>query len=216
MKQLEVNKISIANMPIEAIPALLDKEKIAFQVIDQVNWKDSFPYCPNVKFRIARTNNSFLLNYKVTEDSIKATTKADNGPVWTDSCVEFFVIPNNDGIYYNIECNCAGTILIGVGKEREDRERASQKTLDTVQRWSSLGREPFNEKIGEMTWEVVLIVPFTAFYKHNIENLDNQRIKANFYKCGDELTTPHFISWNKIDLPKPDFHCPQFFGTLIL
>lgn len=216
MKQLEVNKISIANMPIEAIPALLDKEKIAFQVIDQVNWKDSFPYCPNVKFRIARTNNSFLLNYKVTEDSIKATTKADNGPVWTDSCVEFFVIPNNDGIYYNIECNCAGTILIGVGKEREDRERASQKTLDTVQRWSSLGREPFNEKIGEMTWEVVLIVPFTAFYKHNIENLDNQRIKANFYKCGDELTTPHFISWSKIDLPKPDFHCPQFFGTLIL
>lgn len=216
MKQLEVNKISIANMPIEAIPALLDKEKVAFQTIEEVNWKDSFPYCPNVKFRLARTNNSFLLNFKVTEESIKASTTNDNGAVWTDSCVEFFVIPNNDGVYYNIECNCAGTILIGVGKERENRERAPQEILDKVQRWSSLGRKPFDEKMGEATWEIVLIIPFTAFYKHEIQNLDNQTIKANFYKCGDELTTPHFVSWNKISLPNPDFHCPAYFGSLKL
>ncbi len=216
MKHLEVNKISIANIPIEAIPTLLDKEKVAFQIIDQVNWKEEYPYCPSVKFRIAKTNDSFLLNFKVTEDSIKASTKKDNGPVWTDSCVEFFVIPNNDGIYYNIECNCTGVILIGAGRERENRERAPQEILNKVQRWSSLGNKPFDEKIGEKTWEVVLIIPFEAFFKHQIETLENQIIKANFYKCGDELTTPHFLSWNAIQLPKPDFHCPQFFGSLVL
>lgn len=216
MKQLEVNKISIANIPIEAIPALLDKEKVAFQEINNVNWKDSYPYSPCVKFRIAKTNNSFIVNFKVTEDSIKASTERDNGSVWTDSCVEFFVIPENDDIYYNIECNCAGTILIGAGKERENRERASQETLDLVQRWASLGRDPFDEKMEETTWEVVLIIPFTAFFKHNITQLEGRTIKANFYKCGDELSKPHFLSWNAIDLPKPDFHCPQFFGSLIL
>lgn len=216
MKHLEVNKISIANIPTEAIPALLDQEKVAFQEINEVNWKEDYPYCPSVLFRIAKTDDKFILNYKVTEDSIKATASADNGPVWTDSCVEFFVIPNNDGIYYNIECNCAGTILIGAGKEREDRTRAPQEVLNKVARWSSLGREPFEEKIGEKTWEVVLIIPFSTFFLHDIESLKNQNIKANFYKCGDDLTTPHFLSWNPINLPKPDFHCPNFFGNIIL
>lgn len=37
---------------------------------------------------------------------------------------------------------------------------------------------------------------------------------ANFYKCGDKLQTPHFLSWNPINLEKPNFHCPEFFGTL--
>jgi hypothetical protein len=39
-------------------------------------------------------------------------------------------------------------------------------------------------------------------------------IKANFYKCGDELQTPHFLSWNPIEIDQPDFHRPDFFGTL--
>lgn len=214
MKQLDVKKISIANIPVDAIPALLDKEKIAFQKLDEVNWEKEYPYCPNVKFRIAYSKDAFLLNYRVTEESVRANSSADNGPVWTDSCVEFFIIPDNDGIYYNIECNCAGTILIGAGKERENREKAPKEILNQVQRWSSLGREPFDERIGECSWEVALIIPFKTFFKHNIESLEGQSVKSNFYKCGDELQTPHYISWNPIKLENPDFHCPKFFGTL--
>ena len=45
-------------------------------------------------------------------------------------------------------------------------------------------------------------------------SLDGQTIKANFYKCGDELQTPHFLSWNPINIEKPDFHRPDFFGSL--
>jgi hypothetical protein len=43
-----------------------------------------------------------------------------------------------------------------------------------------------------------------------------ETIRANFYKCGDLTAHPHFLSWNPIDLPKPDFHRPEFFGTLTL
>ena len=214
MKQLNINKISIANIPVEAIPALLDKEKVPFEAIGSVNWEQDYPYKPKVKFRVAYTNDAILLNYKVSEKSIRALSHQDNGPVWKDSCVEFFVIPNNDGIYYNIECNCAGAILIGAGREREDRVRATQDILNKVERWSSLGRDSFEEKVGDYSWEVALIIPFSSFFMHDIESLAGKEIRANFYKCGDDLTEPHFLSWNPIKLEKPNFHAPQFFGLL--
>ena len=52
MKELNVKKVSLANVAVENIPALLDKEKVAFQSINTVNWK-AFPYQPEVQFRIA-------------------------------------------------------------------------------------------------------------------------------------------------------------------
>ncbi len=39
-------------------------------------------------------------------------------------------------------------------------------------------------------------------------------MSANFYKCGDKLTVPHFVTWNSIGTNKPDFHQPKFFGEL--
>ena len=72
----------------------------------------------------------------------------------------------------------------------------------------------FEERIGDCSWEVALVIPYSAFFMHNITSLDGKAIRANFYKCGDKLQTPHFLSWNPIDLEKPNFHCPEFFGML--
>ena len=154
------------------------------------------------------------VHFKVREESVRAKYGEDNGSVWTDSCVEFFSVPASDGIYYNIECNCIGTILIGAGPARNGREHAPKEVTALVQRWSSLGNEPFEERVDDTTWEVALIIPYAAFFKHQIQSLDGKEVKANFYKCGDELQTPHFLSWNPIKIEKPDFHRPDFFGTL--
>ena len=35
----------------------------------------------------------------------------------------------------------------------------------------------------------------------------------NLYKCGDNLSHPHFLSWQPIDTPQPDFHRPEFFAA---
>ena len=83
-----------------------------------------------------------------------------------------------------------------------------------MQRWSSLGNVPFEEQADESGWEVALIIPYKVFFKHQIDSLDGKEIKANFYKCGDELQTPHFLSWNALEIDQPDFHRPDFFGTL--
>jgi hypothetical protein len=39
--------------------------------------------------------------------------------------------------------------------------------------------------------------------------------RANFYKCGDKTSHPHWLTWNPVDKPRPDFHLPQYFGTLV-
>lgn len=213
MKELNVKKISAANVPVEAIPTLLDQEKIAFQPIEMVNWPE-YPYQPSVQFRVAHTGDALLLHFKVREASVRAVATADNGRVWEDSCVEFFSVPAGDGVYYNLECNCAGTLLVGGGADRKDRQRASQEVLDRVQRWASLGRQPFDERIGECHWEVALVVPVSTFFLHRLDTLSGCQIRANFYKCGDLLQTPHFLSWNPIKLEQPNFHCPEFFGLL--
>lgn len=213
MRQIKVGKLNVNEISAIELSALMDQERVEYNAIDTVNW-DTFPYKPGVKFRIAHTENAILINYKVEEYSVRAIYGEDNGNVWTDSCVEFFVIPANDGIYYNIESNCIGTILIGEGKERHQRERAGAEILSSVQRWSSLGENSFEEREEKCSWELSLIIPYQAFFKHSIKSLSGTTIRGNFYKCGDQLKAPHYISWNRIETEKPDFHRPEFFGEL--
>ena len=186
---MKVKKLSGKVQDAQQIPTLFDHENIMYYPINIVNWKE-YPYQPQVSFRIAYTNDAILVHYKVVEDSVRAKYGEDNGSVWTDSCVEFFSIPARDGVYYNSEIT------------------------DQVKRWASLGRETFEEKIGECTWEVALLIPYKVFFKHAITGLDGMSIRANFYKCGDELQKPHFLSWSPIKIEKPDFHRPDFFGLL--
>lgn len=213
MKSLAVKKINRTDIRIETLSDLLDKEGIEFHAIDEINWED-YPYCPSVRFRIAYTTDAILLNYQVEEDSARAKYSEDNGSVWTDACAEFFIIPADDGVYYNIESNCIGTVLVGAGKERYNREHAAPEIMKRIQRWSSLGHSTF-ETCGHTRWELSLILPYSVFFQSEVKTLDGKTVRANFYKCGDELKTPHFVSWNPIEVPQPDFHCPDFFGQLL-
>lgn len=59
----------------------------------------------------------------------------------------------------------------------------------------------------------MLVIPMQVFRFHQINVLKRQKCRVNFYKCGDELTQPHYLSWKNIVAPKPDFHRPDFFGA---
>ncbi len=215
MKTMCISKVSCDDKVLEAqqIPALLNASAVVFQPICCVNWKD-YPYCPDVKFRIAHTGRSLLLEYRVKEASVRAVAASDNGRVWEDSCCEFFFqVPGDKENYYNLECNCGGTLLIGYGRKGE-REHAPVEVTSAVKRWSSLGKAPFEERMGECEWQMALLIPADAFFCHQIEHFVGMTARANFYKCGDLLATPHFLSWNPINLPEPCFHCPEFFGSV--
>ena len=61
-----------------------------FQV-DQVNWPDTFPYAPFCAGRIARTEDSLLVDFRVSGLDLRALNAEDNGRQWEDSCVEVFL-----------------------------------------------------------------------------------------------------------------------------
>ncbi|MBR0334421.1 MAG: hypothetical protein IIX13_05770 [Bacteroidales bacterium] len=209
----DLQKINFRLQTADEIPPALNQADCPWHQIAQCNWPEKFSYRPKVAFRIAYTDEALLLHYRVEEECIMALAE-DNGPIWTDSCVECFISPAEDGYYYNIEANCIGNMLIGCGQSRHDRERGDKKVRDKVLRWSSLGREPLGERPHDAPWELALLIPFSCFFKHQIDSLDGRHIRANFYKCGDGLSKPHYLSWQPINTEKPDFHRPEFFGTL--
>ena len=67
---------------------------------------------------------------------------------------------------------------------------------------------------GIWDWRVTVLIPF-ELVGADPENLP-EKLRANFYKCGDKTAHPHFLSWNPVGTPSPDFHRPEFFGELIL
>lgn len=214
MKSLVIKKIEAKAVEAAAVPALMDAAGIEFNPIACVNWKE-YPYQPDVKFRAAHTGDAILLHYQVTEASVRAVATADDGRVWEDACVEFFLSPESNDFYYNFECNCAAKLLLHGGPAGGERPGAAEDVLKSVKRWASLGTEPFEERVGECSWEVALVIPTSAIFRHEIADLHGKTMRANFYKCGDLLQTPHFLSWSPIDLPQPKFHCPEFFGEIV-
>ena len=213
MNKLSIKKLNTTAVDASAVPALMDAAGVEFNPIACVNWAD-YPYQPEIKFRAAHTGDAILLHYQVTEASVRAVALADDGKVWEDACVEFFLSPEGNDFYYNFECNCAAKLLLHGGPAGGERPTASEEVLKSVKRWASLGTEPFEERVGECTWEVALVIPTSAIFRHEIADLNGKTMRANFYKCGDKLQTPHFLSWAPIDLPKPKFHCPEFCGEL--
>jgi len=213
MKKLFVPKLSHIPQTAEEIPRILDQEDVKWQPIKNVNWSN-YSYHPITCFRIAHSGDTIYIHYHVTEDDIRAINSQDNGPVWEDSCCEFFSKFKDSDTYYNMECNCIGTLLIGAGESRKNRERASSEILGKVDRWSSNGRHPFAERSGLITWDMTLKIPVTTYFKQHLQSISGAIIYANFYKCGDKLEKKHYLSWNPISTPTPDFHQPIFFGEL--
>lgn len=215
MKQLIVKKIDATPADAAQVGALLDSHAIDFEPIDCVDWAKDYPYAPSVGFRMAHTGSTLLIEYRVSEEHVAAVAPHDNGHVWEDSCCEFFFKPAGGNVYYNVETNCAGTVLVGCGPQRENRELAPASVLEGISRWSSLGREPFALREAPATWSMALIIPVQTAFRSGLTTFSGARMTANFYKCGDHLPKPHFLSWNPIDLESPDFHRPDFFGQLL-
>jgi hypothetical protein len=201
-----------SNPPLELISETLDLE-IEPLKLDVVNW-DEFPYHPKVTVQIAYNEQELFLQYQVSEQSVKAEVTQSNGRVWTDSCVEFFLSPDGNDEYYNLEMSCIGTALLGYRKKGNPTVHASEEQITTIRRISSLGSSPFPELKEQTEWQLTIAVPWKVFFNHDLNPGSGTKMRGNFYKCGDELSVPHFVSWTNIKTEKPNFHNPEFFGGL--
>jgi len=214
MKSAEIKKTKLksAYPDLKEISAELDSLS-GRELIDTINWAD-YPYKPDVELSIGYSDNEIFLKYYVTEEYFKAEMTESNQNVFEDSCVEFFVSPEEDGIYYNLEINGIGTCLLGSGTGRADSNRVNPEIISKIRRLSSVGHKPVKEKEGKFSWTITVAVPFEVFFHHKVKELKGKSFRANFYKCGDKLKVPHYVTWSRIGTPNPDYHQPAWFGVL--
>jgi len=199
---------------IAMVEAKLDSVHLPFYPITTANWAN-FPYVPETQFRIAYNDDELFLQFVVREDYVRATYSDDEtSNPYEDSCVEFFWMPNEDGIYYNLEFNAIGTLLFQGGNSRRERYRFSNEITSQVRRTSSLGIEPFETRDDIDFWRLTVVIPLSLFSLSPVAPLEGRTVMANFYKCGDKLPTPHYVSWNPVGTERPNFHTPQYFGIL--
>jgi len=207
-KRIEVNYLP-------GIKSFKDGDEIAEQLaglerhpISVLNWP-AFPYQPAAEFTIAYQDDKIFLKYDVAEKDIKSNYLVANDPVYKDSCVEFFMAIGEDEKYYNLEFNCIGTCLAAYGTGRDEREFLPKHLIEKIQH-----RSFFTLKDGLVHWELTLAIPLEVFCHHSLKTFRGLTGRANFYKCGDDLPDPHFLSWNPIQTEEPDFHQSAFFGDI--
>ncbi|NQZ28540.1 MAG: carbohydrate-binding family 9-like protein [Colwellia sp.] len=133
-----------------------------------------------------------------------------------DSCVEFFFSPSGvlGSSYVNLEVNCCGTLHLAYGAGRDKRQFISLEAASLIQRKSSISSPVKFETEDDKEWIVEIALPFSAIEQLTGENVNKDKWFANFYRCGGR-TEPQYAVWNNIDVPEPDYHRPEHFGTLV-
>lgn len=212
-----MGKLSVPNLgsdieetTLQEISAALDG--IERHAIERIPWP-VFSYKPQVSFSIAYAGNAILLKYFVQEKAIRALCQTDNSPVHQDSCVEFFIAFDDDDEYYNLEFNCTGACLFGFGRSKVDRELIHEQVVSKIRRLCVIESCRDEEK-KFFHWELTIVIPPEAFVNNKITQLKDRHCKVNFYKCGDKLPEPHFLAWEHVEAASPDFHLPEYFGTM--
>lgn len=176
-----------------------------------VNWPSEYPDKPEVSLLASHSGRSLRLRYEVTEDAVRAVCASDREHCWEDSCVEFFFAPREDGLYYNVECTCAGKLYMGVGTGRAGREFLPVSAYGGIGRLCSLGTDAFGLREERTFWSVELEIPASTF---GLSSFDGLKARGNFYKCGNMLPRRHFITMFPVGTPSPDFHRPEFFDKI--
>ena len=80
---------------------------------------------------------------------------------------------------------------------------------------SSLEEDVEEEYEGPLTWHIEYKLPHSFLLNYLPYEQPGPGVKwrANFYKCADETSHPHWASWSPIG-EELNFHCPEHFGVL--
>lgn len=169
-------------------------------------------YRPQTFASLRLRDDRLVISMTTDEWPLRAVVTSPNGPVYTDSCMEFFLMPapRLSRAYVNFEINPWGVPLIEIGDQRENRKRLIIPEYRSLLSLSS--------RIDRDGWTLAYQIPL-SFLKGLVGDFNLERgdeMRANFYKCGDSTEHPHYGCWATIDRPTPNFHVPESFGTLVI
>ncbi|MBQ7632356.1 MAG: hypothetical protein IJS82_06350 [Paludibacteraceae bacterium] len=184
--------------------------------IHQVNWPESYPYCPQTMVEVTNDHERLFLTFRVKGEQLRAVAMQDQEAVWEDSCVEFFCQVPGEEEYMNFEVNCIGTMVAARRKGRaEDVRPLPADEMASIERHCTYPHQRIEERDGMFEWQVELSIPLRLIFGEDTPVFP-KTLRVNFYKCADQTKKPHYVSWQPIQLPTPNFHCPEFFGEIVL
>jgi hypothetical protein len=151
-------------------------------------------------------------------------------PVYKDSCVEAFVRPQphkaglDGGGYFNFEINAGGTMLITyIGDSRRGPDKKfghcielTEADIAAVRVETTMPKVVNPERQGPLDWSVLLTLPLETLERFTgpLPKLGKDvNWDANFYKCADNTSRPHWLSWSPVGAIL-NFHQPAQFGHL--
>jgi hypothetical protein len=174
---------------------------------------------PFTQAKVAYDNAAIYVIFRVEDRYVKASYNKNQDPVYFDSCVEFFFTPGTDinKGYFNLEMNCGGTMMFHHQIEpRTDQTLICDQHIELVDVAHTLPEIVDPEIDRDTTWIVEYRIPFSVLDEyHSFPRPEAGSVwRVNFYKCADQTSHPHWLTWAPVFFPRPDFHLPQYFGLL--
>ncbi|MBN1581882.1 MAG: carbohydrate-binding family 9-like protein [Anaerolineae bacterium] len=177
---------------------------------------------PRTQARLLYDAHGIYGMFKVEDRYVRCTHVGYQAAVYRDSCVEFFVQPKPDRGYFNFEFNCGGSLLCsyvtdparGEGGALAEAVRLPDQAGEQVQVTCSLPQVVDPEIAEPVGWMLVFFIPFSILneYVGPLSALPGQVWRANFYKCAEDNSHPHWAAWSPVD--ELNFHLPRCFGTI--
>jgi hypothetical protein len=176
---------------------------------------------PKVSLRLVHDDDHLYGLFQVRDRYVRAVNVGYQAPVCKDSCVEVFFQPDVGPGYFNLEMSAGGSFLFYYVRDHQRTEEAfvDYSVVDeacgrrlTVK--TTLPQRIDPEIDRPVTWYAQFVIPVAALepYCGRIGVLKQRSWRGNFYKCGDETSHPHWITWAPLTML--NYHLPECFDTL--
>ncbi|MCE5185780.1 MAG: carbohydrate-binding family 9-like protein [Planctomycetaceae bacterium] len=219
MKKTYSIKKACGQITIDAIwdkPAWSDIESAQISIS---HWPVQTCHFPETRVKLQYDAEHIYVIFQVHDQYVRAVSETCNGPVWKDSCVEFFFAPySGPGTsYFNLEVNCCGVPLMQHHTgPRENTVFIDASDCRAMRIAGSVSAPVRHEIATPLTWTVEYALRLDTLVKYAAIERPAPGViwHGNFYKCADDSSHPHWMAWSPIVSEKPNFHRPDYFGIL--
>lgn len=175
---------------------------------------------PKTTATLSMDEQGLKVHFTVFESKPMITAQVQQEPmlmVCQDSAVELFLaFPDDENdiefeprlehcLYLNIEINAAGICYAKHGHSRKGRTAFTPEQIKALN---------ISAKISDNQWSIDFIVPRSLIKE--LATYDafspNHVFALNLYKISESKEIEHYIAYNKVDVPSPNFHLPEYFA----
>jgi len=213
------------NKPTDTVIIDADWDKAVWQDVEPLELThymgDKPGHFPKTQVKLLYDDLSIYVIFRVEDRYVRAVAEKHHDPVSKDSCVEFFFVPGTDldAGYFNLEMNCAGILLLNFQTvPRQNSIHLDAADVERVELAHSMPGPVVDEIAEPTTWTVEYRLPIDILSKYcptAKRPAPGVTWRANFYKCADDTSHPHWLTWSPVENPAPDFHKPPYFGRLL-